>query len=149
MSLERSVNAPYMPSKRRKGRDAEPLPLPTSDPLKLLLAQLLTTTRADMLKLRDKAHELIIAKMLASTSLDTLDRRLKEFTDLLVMCQEDAHWLYNPEQYSTGLPFDTVCEALQRDADAIREKTFDGLPQSLIQIIVSGSIPDWAAPQHA
>jgi hypothetical protein len=137
----RYAEMPYCPKKRRTARMSKTLANP--DPLQLLLAQLLTSTRADMLKLRDKARELITEKLVAAQSFNTLEKRLNEFTAMLSSCQEAAHWMYNPEIDASGLPFEETCIALRRDPDAIREKTFDGLPAPLVRLVVSGQLPDW------
>jgi len=104
----------------------------------LALVQILSSNRADVLRLRDKAEELIVSKITAVKSFSTLQKTVDEFLELLKTTQATAHWMYNPEFDDKGVPYEDVCVAVGRDPDELRDKMFKGIPESLVRMIVGG-----------
>jgi hypothetical protein len=133
----RNMSKGYCPAKRRTPKHIEPAS-GQMDPFQLTLIQLLTNNRADILKLRDKVKAMIEAKALAAKSFTTLQTITDEFVELLKSAQATAHWMYNPEFDSKGVPFEEACLAVLRDPDDLRDKMFSGLPTSLVRMVMGG-----------
>jgi hypothetical protein len=126
------LNAVRPPRKRTYA----PRPTPQPEPIQALLIELLSLSRADMIHLREKAERLVALKLAAAKSFTTLEAAAFEFVKVLRNCQTTCHWMFNPDYDKEAVGFEDACIAVGRDPDGIRDKMTEGLPQSLVSLVM-------------
>jgi hypothetical protein len=65
-----------------------------------------------------------------------METALRRFATSRSICQAHVQWLY--EEGGDGIPFEELCESLNRNPESIRDKYFKGIPRLIMRILARG-----------
>jgi hypothetical protein len=65
-----------------------------------------------------------------------METALRRFATSRSICQAHVQWLH--EEGGDGIPFEELCESLNRNPEAIRDKYFKGIPRLIMRILARG-----------